>query len=258
MAVFHLKVSVGSRNGGQSAVAKADYIEREGRYEKDREELEHRESDHMPEWAEEDPRSYWEAADEHERANGSLFREITFALPKELNEGQRRELASGFAAGVTEGERLSYTLAIHRGGGENPHAHLMISERAGDLELAAQLSRKPNVHLGPQALRELPGEPDSFVHQKVERVEKDNQAMVEERDGHIKQLQERIAWLNRGIEAFGKAILEMKDRINNRWRYASAAELARKYSHAKGPQISTKPRSTQPTRGHERAVGPSR
>ena len=43
MAVFHLKVSVGSRAGGQSAVAKADYIEREGRYEQDREELEHRE-----------------------------------------------------------------------------------------------------------------------------------------------------------------------------------------------------------------------
>ena len=31
-------------------------------------------------------------------------------------------------------ERLPYTLAIHRGGpdGENPHAHLMISERAND------------------------------------------------------------------------------------------------------------------------------
>ena len=237
MAVFHLKVSVGSRAGGQSAVAKDDYIEREGRYEQDREELEHKEHGNMPEWAEEDPRSegdprsYWEAADEHERANGSLFREITFALPKELNEGQRRELASGFAAGVTEGERLPYTLAIHRGGpdGENPHAHLMISERAndgierireqwfrrynakapekggakksrtmmsrewvkdtreawaraanealrradcgeridhrslaerrdeaerdGDLEQAAELSRKPNVHLGPQAYR---------------------------------------------------------------------------------------------------------
>ena len=134
MAIYHLKVSVGSRTGGQSAVAKADYIEREGSYEKDREELEHSESDHMPEWAKDDPRSYWEAADEHERANGSLFREITFALPKELNEEQRRELASGFAAGVTEGERLPYTLAIHRGGpdGENPHAHLMISERAND------------------------------------------------------------------------------------------------------------------------------
>ena len=28
MAVYHLKVSVGSRAGGQSAGAKADYIER--------------------------------------------------------------------------------------------------------------------------------------------------------------------------------------------------------------------------------------
>ena len=51
-----------------------------------------------------------------------------------MNEEQRRELASGFAAGVTEGERLPYTLAIHRGGpdGENTHAHLMISERGND------------------------------------------------------------------------------------------------------------------------------
>ena len=38
----------------------------------------------------------------------------------------------------------------------------------------------------------------------------------------------------------------------------SFAELARKYSHAKGPQISTTPRSTRPTRGPERDVGPSR
>ena len=43
------------------------------------------------------PHSYWEAADEHERANGRLYREVQFALPKELNEEQRRELASGFA-----------------------------------------------------------------------------------------------------------------------------------------------------------------
>ena len=134
MAVFHLKVSVGSRAGGQLARAKADYIEREGRYEQDREELEHRESNNMPEWARDDPRSYWEAADEHERANGSLFREIQFALPRELNEQERRELASGFARRLTEGERLPYTLAIHRGGpdGGNPHAHLMVSERGLD------------------------------------------------------------------------------------------------------------------------------
>ena len=103
MAVYHLKMSVGSRAGGQSARAKIDYIEREGRYEQEREELEHSESGNMPKWAEDDPRSYWAAADEYERANGRLYREVQFALPKELNEAERRELASGFAARLTEG-----------------------------------------------------------------------------------------------------------------------------------------------------------
>ena len=302
MAVYHLKVSIGSRAGGQSAGAKADYIEREGNYEKDREELEHKEHGNMPEWAKDDPHSYWKAADEHERANGRLYREVQFALPKELNEEQRRELASGFAKRMTEGERLPYTLAVHRGDGENPHAHLMFSERAndgiersreqwfrrhnaaapekggarksragsardwmdktreawereangaleragygeridhrslaerrdvaersGDLQQAAELSREPNVHLGPQALGELPGRAGSFVHQKAERVEKNNQAMVEERDGSIKKIEERIAWLSREIEQVKKAILKVKDLIQNRLKNAARAEQA--------------------------------
>ena len=356
MAVYHLKVSVGSRAGGQAARAKDDYIEREGRYEQDREELEHKEHDHMPEWAEDDPRSYWEAADEYERANGSLFREITFALPKELNEGQRRELASGFAAGVTEGERLPYTLAIHRGGpdGENPHAHLMISERAndgiersreqwfrrynakapekggakksrtmmsrewvkdtreawereanealrragcgeridhrslaerrdeahraGDLEQAAELSRKPNVHLGAQAYRagELERRDEaerSGVLERAERVEKDNEALRQERDGLIERIKEKIAGIYQELQALPEKIRRAGERIKawekererewvhgggfERARAKRSAELTQKYSHAKGPQISTT-RSPQPTRGHEHDRGPSR
>ena len=87
MAVYHLKAGFGSRAGGQSAAAKRDYIERDGRYELDRDELEHRESRNMPEWAQDDPRAYWQAADEHERANGRLYSEIQFALPRELDAG---------------------------------------------------------------------------------------------------------------------------------------------------------------------------
>ena len=132
MAIYHLSVKTGSRGGGQSAKAKSEYIEREGKYEKDRDELAYSESGNMPEWAGDDPNKYWEAADEHERANGSLFKEIEFALPVELDERQQRELASSFAADLTGGERLPYTMAIHRGGGENPHVHLMISERGLD------------------------------------------------------------------------------------------------------------------------------
>ena len=295
MAVFHLKASFGSRAGGQSALAKSQYIEREGHYEKDGEELEHKENENMPEWAEDDPEQYWEAADEHERANGRLYSEVQFALPKELNEDERRELASGFAGRMTEGERLPYTLAVHRGDGENPHAHLMFSERvndgiersreqwfrrtnrkepekggarksragsardwmdktreawereanealeragygeridrrslaerrdeayqAGDLERAAELSRKPNVHLGPQAYRtgdlerEDRGErrdeaERSGVLARAERVEQGNQALRQERDGIIERIKERIAGIYRELQALPEKIRE--------------------------------------------------
>ena len=94
MAVYHLKVSFGSRTGGQSARAKSDYIEREGRYGKDGEELEHKEHGNMPEWARDEPKKYWQAADENERANGRLYSEVQFALPQERGPaaGGRRAL----------------------------------------------------------------------------------------------------------------------------------------------------------------------
>ena len=51
------------------------------------------------------------------RVNGRLFREVEFALPRELNEGDQVELAREFASKLTSagGERLPYTLAVHRG-----------------------------------------------------------------------------------------------------------------------------------------------
>ena len=79
-----------------------------------------------------DPRHYWAAADAHERVNGRLFVAVECALPKELNEAEQRTLARSFADALTGGERLPYTMALRRGGGENPHVRLMISERALD------------------------------------------------------------------------------------------------------------------------------
>ena len=135
MAIYQLTVKTGSRSGWQSAAAHSDYIEREGKYARgEDDDVVHRESGHMPEWAQDDPRAYWAAADAHERANGRLYRDIEFALPKELSERQQVALAREFSASVTTGtgERLPYTLAVHHGEGENPHAHLMFSERAND------------------------------------------------------------------------------------------------------------------------------
>ena len=138
MAIYHLKTSVGTRSGGQSAAAKSDYIHREGKYSRDPAELVHAESGNMPEWAEGRERLYWEAADAHERANGRLYREVEFALPVELDPAQRIEAAREFARKLCDGERLPYTLAIHRGASkedgkpDNPHCHLIISERMND------------------------------------------------------------------------------------------------------------------------------
>ena len=137
------------------------------------------------------------------------------------------------------------------------------AERCGDLELAAELSRKPNVHLGPQALKELPGEPESFAHQKAERVKEDNAALVEERDGYLRQLRARIEWLNRGIQEFEKAIVYMRDRIVNRRKYISNEQLKREFiekMRKEDERRASRPRKARQTRGHERDrdVGPSR
>ena len=95
------------------------------------------ESDHLPSWAEDDPREYWDAADLYERANGRLYVSADFALPRDLDPKDQADLAHAFAEELTADERLPYTLAIHAGrdadGHEhNPHAHLMISERQND------------------------------------------------------------------------------------------------------------------------------
>ena len=138
MAIYHLHVNTGTRQGGQSASAKADYIQREGKYDLRDNEVAHTESGHMPKWAADKPNDYWQGADAGERANGRLFREVEFALPVELDEGQQVELAREFAQEITKDEQLPYTLAIHRGEArepgkpDNPHCHLMISERAND------------------------------------------------------------------------------------------------------------------------------
>ena len=136
MAIYHLHLRRGRRGSPagalRSAAAKASYVLRRGRYARGSAEVEHALSGHMPAWAAGDPALYWETADAHERANASLFVELEFSLPRELGPAAGRELALGFARSLCDGERLPYTLAVHRGGGSNPHCHLMISERVND------------------------------------------------------------------------------------------------------------------------------
>ena len=81
------------------------------------------------------PASFWVAADTHERANGRTYTEVQIALPRELNRGEREELARQ-ATRELLGDRFAYTMAIHtplaQDNLDQPHMHLMFSERAID------------------------------------------------------------------------------------------------------------------------------
>lgn len=135
MASYHCTVRVGGKG---KAAAHAAYLAREGPYQGRRryEDLEATAHGNMPAWAAHNPAHLWQAADEHERANGATYREIEVALPRELTPAQRRALVEAFVAEEL-GARHAYQWAIHTPpaaleGGAQPHAHIMYSERTRD------------------------------------------------------------------------------------------------------------------------------
>lgn len=132
MAIAHLSMRVGSRANGATAAGLAAYVLREGRHATKADELVHTESGNMPGWVKDDPGTYWQAADEFERANGCLFREVEFSLPRELSRAQQIALASTFCRHLADSRSLPWTMALHDAGTGNPHVHLMLSERQND------------------------------------------------------------------------------------------------------------------------------
>ena len=211
----HVNVKTGSRGTGQSAAAKYDYISRDGKYEAAcQDEVVHLESGCMPSFASSDARLYWAAADCHERSNGRLFRSLTAALPNSLDPAGRLELARSFAAHVTAGE-LPYTLAVHAGESkkagvaDNPHLHLVFSERVNDgVERAAEQWFR---RAAPKK-----GDPASGGARKTERTKP--RAWLEET---------RSAWAGEMNLAFERA--GVSDRVTSE---SHATQLAR--AHAAG------------------------
>ncbi len=97
----------------------------------------------MPRWAI-TPTMFWRAADTHERANGAAYREHELLLPRELDQAQRLNL---LAAWIRQelGDKHAYQWAMHAplalDGVEQPHVHLMFSERQVD-----GIERDPDVY----------------------------------------------------------------------------------------------------------------
>ncbi len=153
-SLYHLSFRFGSRSNGACAAASHDYITR-ARGTAGRDPAILSESDHLPAWADGDARTFWDAVDLYEQARARLFVSADYALPRDFDQAEWIELARDFACGLTAGERLPYTLAIHggvdaEGRPHNPHAHLMISERRED-----HIARQPR-HWFRRANRQFP------------------------------------------------------------------------------------------------------
>lgn len=131
MAIYHCNIKHGSRKDGRLGVDKHDYIMRAGRFAKRHDgELGYAESGNMPPWATDDPRKFWQAADDGERANGNIYHELVFALPCELTRQQQIEAVREFTQLVC-GDKHAYSLGLHDKTG-NPHVHLMWTGRMLD------------------------------------------------------------------------------------------------------------------------------
>ena len=135
MAIAHLHMKVGKAG---KAGAHAAYITRTGRYANRLnrgEKLEATDTGNMPAWAKDNPKAFWDASDLHERKNGSTYREMEIALPRELTPEQRLALVMDFVRQEL-GDKHAYQWAIHTpkavDGNEQPHVHIMFSERQND------------------------------------------------------------------------------------------------------------------------------
>lgn len=150
MAIFHLHAKTGSREGGQSARAKMDYLTRGGKYSRGSDEVLHIESGNMPAWALKgrSPRlraagaTYWKTADLYERENGRLYKHLQLALPHELTHAARLDLLRDFVREIAQADDgpLPFTLTMHKGRKKNVHGDVMLSERIND-----QIPRDPSL-----------------------------------------------------------------------------------------------------------------
>lgn len=145
MSYEHTSKAPTVKNNGKtkkavSCVKRFRYITRTKEYanHKDHaEKVEYVKSGNMPSFCSSRPDQFWEAAELYERKNGRTATSIVLALPKELTPEQRIELTEKIIEQFCNKFNFPYSAAIHNhkgaiGGQDQPHLHLMFSERALD------------------------------------------------------------------------------------------------------------------------------
>jgi MobA/MobL family len=134
MPTYHLCIKSGKKGKARNHSV---YITRDGKFNTPdkRSDLITTQHGNLPEWAGNDPKRFWKAADIGERANGSAYRELEIALPSELPSDENLKLVKAFVEIAIPGKPFEF--AIHApmasiGKVSQPHAHVMFQDRIDD------------------------------------------------------------------------------------------------------------------------------
>lgn len=140
MAIFHMSFSNISAGKGRSAIASAAYRsgkklfdQKEGRsYFYARSVMPESfilTPKNAPAWASDREQLWNEVERKDRRANSRYAKEFNVALPVELSEDEQKELLTKYVQENFVDEGMVADIAIHRDHPDNPHAHVMLTNR---------------------------------------------------------------------------------------------------------------------------------
>src|SRR5699024_5047778 len=140
MAIYHMSMGNISRGKGQSAIASAAYrsgdklySERYNKtsfYPRDVKPISYiLKPDHAPDWSLNRERLWNEVEKIETSSRARLAKEFTIALPIELNYEEQNNLVKEYVQENFVNEGMVADVAIHRDNKDNPHAHVMLTNR---------------------------------------------------------------------------------------------------------------------------------
>ncbi|ANK68446.1 MobQ family relaxase [Loigolactobacillus backii] len=140
MAIFHMSFSNISAGKGRSAIAGASYRSGEKLFDqKEGRSYFYARSvmpesfiltpKNAPEWASDREKLWNEVERKDRRANSRYAKEFNVALPVELSEDEQKELLTKYVEEDFVDEGMVADVAIHRDHPDNPHAHVMLTNR---------------------------------------------------------------------------------------------------------------------------------
>ena len=140
MAIFHMSFQNISAGKGRSAIAGAAYRSGEKLFDqKEGRSYFYARSvmpesfiltpKNAPEWASDRDKLWNEVERKDRRANSRYAKEFNVALPVELSEDEQKELLTKYVQENFVDEGMVADVAIHRDHPDNPHAHVMLTNR---------------------------------------------------------------------------------------------------------------------------------